>query len=70
MRKIKIVADTSCDLFELKPTEFACASMKIITAEREFIDDETLDVEGMVDFMDLCSFYAEKGGVLIGFEKA
>lgn len=51
MRKIKIVADTSCDLFNLKHTKFACAPMKVITAEREFIDDEDLDVDGMVDFM-------------------
>lgn len=52
MRKMKIVADTSCDLFELKHTEFACAPMKIITAEKDFVDDESLDVEDMVDFMD------------------
>ena len=52
MRKIKIVADTSCDLYNLKHTEFACAAMKIITAEKEFVDDETLDVNKMVDFMD------------------
>ena len=51
MRKIKIVADTSCDLFALKQTEFACAPMKIITAEREFIDDESLDADGMVDYL-------------------
>lgn len=52
MRKIKIAADTSCDIFELKHTELACAPMKIITAEREFVDGEALDVDGMVDFMD------------------
>ncbi len=44
MRKIKIVADTSCDLFKLNHSEFSYAPMKIITAE--------------------------KGGVLVGFEKA
>ena len=52
MRKIKIVADTSCDLFELTHVELACAPMKIITAEREFIDDESLDVAEMVDYLD------------------
>ena len=52
MRKMKIVADTSCDLFALKHTEFACAPMKIITSEKEFADDETLDVAEMVDFLD------------------
>lgn len=52
MRKIKIVADTSCDLLELKHAEFACASMKIITAEKEFVDDESLDINGMVSYFD------------------
>lgn len=52
MRKIKIVADTSCDLFNLEHTELACAPMKIITAEKEFIDDEDLNVDDMVAFMD------------------
>ncbi|MBO5109426.1 MAG: hypothetical protein J6D21_01795 [Clostridia bacterium] len=66
MRKIKIVADSSCDMFELKHTEFEAAPMKIITAECEFVDDANLDVDGR----GLCSFYAEKGGVLVGFEKA
>ena len=51
MRKIKIVADSSCDLFELKGSELAIAPMKIITAEREFIDDESLDVNGMADYL-------------------
>lgn len=52
MRKIKIVADTSCDLFELNHTNFSCAPMKVITSEKEFVDDDWLDVDEMVDFMD------------------
>ena len=51
MRKIKIVADSSCDLFRLKNTEFETAPMKIITAEREFIDDISLDVDGMANYL-------------------
>lgn len=51
MRKIKIVADSSCDLLELRHVEFATSSMKIITAEREFVDDEKLDVNEMVDYL-------------------
>ena len=51
MKKIKIVADSSCDLFRLKHTEFETASMKIITAEREFIDDTSLDVDGMANYL-------------------
>ena len=51
MRKIKIVADSSCDLFRLKHTEFETAPMKIITAEREFIDDTSLDVDDMANYL-------------------
>lgn len=50
MRKIKIVADTSCDLLNLNNTDFAYAPMKIITDDKEFLDDDKLDVDGMVDF--------------------
>ena len=52
MRKIKIVADSSCDKFSLEHTEFACAPMKIITADREFVDDRALDVNEMVAYLD------------------
>ena len=52
MRKFKIVADSSCDLFRLSHTEFACAPMKVITADQEFVDDSVLDVDSMVDFLD------------------
>ena len=51
MRKIKIVADSSCDMFELKHTEFETAPMKIITAEREFVDDASLDVDDMANYL-------------------
>ena len=49
MRKIRIAADSSCDLFNLKHTEFACAPLKIITADQEFTDDPSLDVDAMTD---------------------
>lgn len=52
MRKIKIVADSSCDLFALEHTDFASAPMKVVTDEREFVDDHALDVTAMVDFFD------------------
>lgn len=52
MRKIKIVADSSCDLLKLNHTEFACAPMKVITETQEFSDNKFLDVDQMVDFMD------------------
>ncbi len=51
MRNIKIVSDSSSDLLTLENADYAYAPMKIITAEREFVDDETLNVDEMVDFL-------------------
>ncbi|MBQ8311526.1 MAG: DegV family protein [Clostridia bacterium] len=52
MRTVKIVSDSSSDLLCLESVDFAYAPMKLITAEREFIDDETLDVDETVGFFD------------------
>lgn len=51
MRKIKIVADSSCDLFHLKDVAFACAPMKIVTDKIEFVDNTSLDVDDMVYYL-------------------
>lgn len=51
MRKIKIVADSSCDIFSLNQVDFACAPMKIITSERQFVDDKTLNVANMTEYL-------------------
>ena len=51
MKKIKIVADSSCDLFSLERTELATAPMKVSTAERSFADDPSLNVAEMVDYL-------------------
>lgn len=56
MRTVKIVADSSANLMALKNTAFDAAPMKIITAEREFVDDRDLNLEEM-----LCFFKAFKG---------
>ena len=52
MRKIKIVSDSSSDLLMLDNIEFASSPMKIITAKREFVDDENLNVDEMADFFN------------------
>ena len=52
MRKIKIVTDSSSDILDLPSVPFAYAPMKIITLEREFVDDRSLDVDKMSDFLD------------------
>ena len=50
MRKIKIVADSSANIMELKTVAFDAAPLKIITAEQEFVDNRELDLEGMIHF--------------------
>ena len=52
MRKIRIVSDSSSDIMTWENTDFAYSPMKIITEEREFVDDESLDVDEMVEFLD------------------
>jgi len=52
MKKIKIVADSSADISELKKIDFAYAPMKVITAEKEFVDDASLDVADMVQYLE------------------
>ena len=52
MRKIKIVSDSSCDIFKLDYADFASAPMKVITDEKEFVDDENLNVAEMVEYFN------------------
>lgn len=47
----KIVADSSCDLISFSPAPFAVASLKIITSEKEYVDNAALNVEEMVNDM-------------------
>lgn len=47
--KIKIVTDSSADLLSLSDVSFASAPLKIITAEKEYVDNAALDVQGMVE---------------------
>ena len=50
MRNVKIVADSSANLMELKTVAFDAAPLKIITSEREFVDNRELDLEEMIHF--------------------
>lgn len=50
MRKIKIVADSSANLLTLRNLDFSSAPLKVITAEKEFVDDAALDLDAMVDY--------------------
>lgn len=51
MRKIKIVADSSSDIFALDNIPYASTPMKISTDEREFVDDSNLNVAEMVEYL-------------------
>lgn len=46
-QKIKLVADSSADTLSMEGVDFACASLKIITDRKEYVDDAALDVAGM-----------------------
>lgn len=46
-RNVKIVTDSSSDLYELGGFPFDSAALKIVTANKEYVDDAHLDVEGM-----------------------
>ena len=44
---MKIVADSSADMHEMADVAFASAPLKIITAEKEYVDDAALDAAQM-----------------------
>ena len=52
MKKIRIVADSSANILQLEHTDFAAAPLKIITNEKEFVDDSDLNVDSMVAWFD------------------
>ncbi len=47
----KIVSDSSADLLTLSDIDFVSVPLKIITDEREFPDDEALNVGEMMDYL-------------------
>ena len=51
MEPIKIVADSAADLTALDGVDFAFAPLKIVTADREFVDTAALNVREMTDFL-------------------
>lgn len=50
MRNVKIVADSSANLMALNHVAFDATPLKIITAEREFVDNRELDLDAMLDY--------------------
>ncbi len=51
LNDLKIVLDSSADLKALDGADISVAPLKIITANREFIDNDELDVGEMSDFL-------------------
>lgn len=49
--QIKIVTDSAADLTYMEGIDMAYAPMKVCTAEREFTDDDGINVREMVDFL-------------------
>ena len=52
MKTIKIVSDSSSDILDSTDINFAYASMKILTAEKEFVDNADLDTAEMVSYLE------------------
>ena len=46
--KYKIVADSSCNFFQLPDVDFTSVPLKILSGDREYVDDAHLDVGEMV----------------------
>ncbi len=45
----RIITDSSSDMLALEGVDFASVPLKIITSEKEYIDNESLDVSEMID---------------------
>ncbi len=52
MSSFKIVSDSSSDMREFSLTAFSSTPLKISTAEVEFCDDDTLDLPGMLSYLE------------------
>ncbi len=47
--KVKIVTDSASNMYSMEGVDFASVPLKIITNEKEYVDDVSLDVEAMVE---------------------
>ena len=64
MTSRKIAADSSANLMKLRKVPFAAAPLKaMIEAE---LPEVTVKIGKN---LGLCSYYAERGGMLVGYEK-
>lgn len=49
---VKIVADSSANLLEFAGVAYASVPLKIVTAEKEFVDDAALDTNAMLTYIE------------------
>lgn len=47
----KIVADSSCDFYTMEGVDFSSAALTIVTDERQFRDDPSLDLDEMLKYL-------------------
>lgn len=47
-----IISDSSCDIWELQDANFKTVPLEIYTDEKRFVDDDTLKVEEMLDYLE------------------
>ncbi len=62
--KIKIVTDSAANMYALDGVDFESVPLKIITNDKEYVDNEALDVEGMVN--DLSVYKGRSGSACPG----
>ncbi len=48
---MRIIADSSCDLYTIDHDDFKTVPLTIYTDERSFVDDENLNVHEMLDYL-------------------
>ncbi len=57
--KVRIVSDSSSDLHELSGVDYVSVPLKIVTEDKEYVDDKNLDVPDMVEELKT---YKKKSG--------
>ena len=48
---MRIIADSSCDLYSLDHPDFRTVPLTVYTDERSFLDDESLNIKEMLDYL-------------------
>lgn len=49
---VKIVVDSGANIHQLSGVSYSCAALSIVTADREFRDDDALDIPEMISYLE------------------